>query len=99
MAPAALERRLHQRQIPALDGLRAVSVFLVIFYHFGIPGVPGGYGVVAFFVLSGFQITWLLLKEHDRKGRISLKGFYKRRRYGSSRRFTRFGSCGWLRSC
>src|SRR5207247_1046506 len=58
--------------LPALDGLRAVAVFTVIVYHFGIATVPGDLGVSAFFVLSGFLITWLLLKEHAASGTVSL---------------------------
>ena len=77
--PTPLRDALARSQLPALDGLRAISVFLVIFYHLGIPNVPGAYGVVSFFVISGFLITWLLLKEKERTGRISLGGFYKRR--------------------
>src|SRR4029434_2724381 len=65
--------------IPALDGLRAVAVLLVIFSHFGFAFVPAIQGVMVFFVLSGFLITWLLLKEHDRRGTISLLSFYKHR--------------------
>lgn len=54
---------------------------LVILSHggFGLQYVPGGYGVTIFFVLSGFLITWLLLKEHAKTGTISLRGFYLRR--------------------
>jgi peptidoglycan/LPS O-acetylase OafA/YrhL len=74
-----LQDRLNQPSIPALDGVRAVAVFLVILYHFGFSRVPGGHGVMLFFVLSGFLITWLLLKENDKTGTISLKGFYWRR--------------------
>jgi len=59
--------------------MRAVAVFLVIFYHFGFFHVPGGDGVIIFFVLSGFLITWLLLQEEDKNGAISLSGFYRRR--------------------
>jgi peptidoglycan/LPS O-acetylase OafA/YrhL len=70
---------LDRRKIPALDGLRAVSVFLVIFYHFGFTWVPGHYGVVMFFVLSGFLITWILLHENDTTGTVSLRQFYWRR--------------------
>jgi peptidoglycan/LPS O-acetylase OafA/YrhL len=77
--PSELERLLAGRHLPALDGLRAVSVFLVIQYHFGWNRVPGDLGVSAFFVLSGFLITWLLLKEHARTGTVSLMGFYWRR--------------------
>ena len=76
---ADLQAKLHQTHIPALDGLRAIAVFLVIFYHFGFSRVPGGRGVTAFFVLSGFLITWLLLKENERSGTVSLSGFYMRR--------------------
>jgi len=77
--PPALQRGLSQRKIPALDGVRTIAVFLVILMHYGLTWAPGAYGVVAFFVLSGFLITWLLLKEQKRYGRISLAGFYKRR--------------------
>jgi len=65
--------------LPALDGLRAVAVFTVMTYHFGFDRVPGDLGVSAFFVLSGFLITWLLLKESSQNGRISLRSFYLRR--------------------
>ncbi len=74
-----LQNRLSFSHLPALDGLRFVAVFLVIFYHFGFEIVPGAHGVMLFFVLSGFLITWLLLKENERTGTISLKGFFKRR--------------------
>ena len=77
--PASLESKLTTSHIPALDGLRAIAVFLVITGHFGFVMVPGGHGVMIFFVLSGFLITWLLLKENERFGTISLAAFYKRR--------------------
>jgi len=70
---------LAQSHIPVLDGLRAVSVFTVMVYHFGFARVPGDLGVSTFFVLSGFLITWLLLKEDRETGRVSLTGFYTRR--------------------
>jgi peptidoglycan/LPS O-acetylase OafA/YrhL len=76
--PERLSTLLQQRHLPALDGLRAVAVFMVIGYHFGLP-IPGDLGVSAFFVLSGFLITWLLLSEHDTAGKISLRNFYSRR--------------------
>jgi peptidoglycan/LPS O-acetylase OafA/YrhL len=64
---------------PALDGVRAVAIALVLSYHaFNWP--PGGFlGVHLFFVLSGFLITALLLQEWDAKGSISLRHFYRRR--------------------
>ena len=77
--PANLRSGLELKQLPALDGLRAIAAFLVVFYHFGSPAIPGGLGVLAFFVLSGFLITWLLLEEHERHGSVSLKHFYIRR--------------------
>jgi peptidoglycan/LPS O-acetylase OafA/YrhL len=77
--PSALAAGLQKSHLPSLDGIRAIAVFLVVFYHLGIPGFPGGMGVLIFFVLSGFLITWLLLKEEERFGHISLKLFYARR--------------------
>lgn len=74
-----LNRRISSAHLPALDGLRFIAVFLVIFYHCGFEAVPGGHGVMLFFVLSGFLITWLMLKENEKTGTISLSGFFKRR--------------------
>ena len=66
--------------IPALDGLRAVAVALVLADHGGVPGMAGGFlGVDVFFVLSGFLITSLLLDELGRSGRIDLGDFWIRR--------------------
>src|SRR5438270_11804150 len=76
--PSLLEG-LAQSHLPCLDGLRMVAVFLVVFYHFGFAAVPAGHGVLAFFVLSGFLVTWLLLKEDEKYGSISLRLFYVRR--------------------
>ena len=65
---------------PDVQGLRAVAVALVVLYHAGIPGVPGGFiGVDVFFVISGFVITGLLLREQQASGAISMLGFYARR--------------------
>jgi peptidoglycan/LPS O-acetylase OafA/YrhL len=66
--------------IPSLDGLRAISISVVLLAHF-IDGriFPGGLGVYIFFVISGFLITRLLLSEHKRTGTISLRLFYTRR--------------------
>lgn len=77
--PAQLESGLRGSYLPALDGIRAVAVFLVIFYHAGITFLPGGLGVLLFFVLSGFLITWLMLAEVERTGSVSLRKFYARR--------------------
>jgi peptidoglycan/LPS O-acetylase OafA/YrhL len=65
---------------PALDGVRALAVAAVVLFHAGVPGLSGGFlGVDAFFVLSGFLITSLLLAEHARRGRIGLAAFWGRR--------------------
>ncbi|MDP7704581.1 acyltransferase family protein [Mycobacterium sp. TY815] len=77
---AAWDRGDRPSGIPALDGLRAVAVVLVLIGHGGVPGVGGGFiGVDIFFVLSGFLITSLLLDELGRSGRIDLTGFWIRR--------------------
>ena len=72
------------KYFPALDGLRAICVLMVMFSH--IPGgvarppwMYGFLGVDVFFVLSGFLITTLLIRERARTGRVSLTGFYTRR--------------------
>jgi peptidoglycan/LPS O-acetylase OafA/YrhL len=63
-----------------IQGLRAVAVLLVALNHAGIPFLGGGYiGVDVFFVVSGFLITGLLLKDRELRGRISLLDFYTRR--------------------
>jgi peptidoglycan/LPS O-acetylase OafA/YrhL len=68
------------RYIPALDGLRALAVVAVLLYHGNVSWMKGGYlGVDAFFVLSGFLITSLLLVEWDSSGGIGLKHFWARR--------------------
>lgn len=77
--PASLQEGLLGPRLPGLDGMRMIAVFLVVTYHFGFQAVPGSHGVLAFFVLSGFLITWLLLKEQEQFGAISLRMFYLRR--------------------
>ncbi len=86
--PPPLVTRPHARRAadepdgfrPDLEGLRAVAVVLVLLYHASVPGMTGGYvGVDVFFVLSGFLITGLLLREVRRTGTISLSNFYARR--------------------
>ncbi len=63
--------------IPGLDGIRALSVLAIIAFHTGLNSVPGGYyGVDAFFVLSGFLITSLLVKEWGGTGTIRLRRFW-----------------------
>jgi peptidoglycan/LPS O-acetylase OafA/YrhL len=87
----ALPSAATAKRLPGLDGLRALSIVLVLLVHGkDLPGFPGwnwlnavsmrgGFGVDIFFVLSGFLITWLLLKEETRTGRIDMRGFYTRR--------------------
>ncbi|HXY27783.1 MAG TPA: acyltransferase, partial [Acidimicrobiales bacterium] len=68
------------RRISGLDGIRALSVLSIIAFHSGLNSLPGGfYGVDAFFVLSGFLITSLLLREWGDTGTIYLRGFWLRR--------------------
>jgi peptidoglycan/LPS O-acetylase OafA/YrhL len=63
-----------------IQGLRAVAVGLVVLAHAGVPGVAGGFvGVDVFFVLSGFLITTLLVREGTLTGRVSIAAFYARR--------------------
>jgi peptidoglycan/LPS O-acetylase OafA/YrhL len=68
------------RYLPALDGLRALSVLSVIAFHAELPHASGGFlGVEVFFVISGYLITSLLLHEQARTGQISLPRFWLRR--------------------
>jgi len=65
---------------PSLDGLRALSVAVVLLYHAGFSWMHGGFfGVEVFFVVSGFLITSLLLDERDRHGRVGFRHFWQRR--------------------
>ena len=65
---------------PDVQGLRAVAILLVVLFHAGIPGITGGYvGVDVFFVISGFVITGVLLRERETGRRTSLLNFYGRR--------------------
>lgn len=77
------------RRLPSLDGLRALSVSIVLFFHLRLlPSLgrprwmrfdPGTLGMFIFFVISGFIITKLLLEERERDGTIHLTSFYSRR--------------------
>jgi peptidoglycan/LPS O-acetylase OafA/YrhL len=82
---------LTRGQIPSLDGMRAISILLVVAAHAagtrGFPQFPflgviareGGVGVEVFFVISGFLITTLMLREVARTGGVHIGGFYYRR--------------------
>ena len=63
-----------------IQGLRAIAVLLVLAFHVWPSAMTGGYvGVDVFFVISGFLITGLLVREFERSGTISLRAFYARR--------------------
>lgn len=63
-----------------IDGLRAVAVFLVVLFHAGFQATPGGYvGVDVFYVISGYLITSLLLRELQEQGKVQLLDFWARR--------------------
>lgn len=65
---------------PDIQGLRAIAVLAVLVYHIWPKALPGGYvGVDVFFVISGFLITGLLVREFERSGTVSLVQFYGRR--------------------
>src|ERR1700690_1965841 len=77
------------KRIPSLDGLRAISITLVVLSHLvkwkhvslQVLETYGALGVHIFFVLSGYLITSLLLGEYERTSTISLRDFYIRRAY------------------
>lgn len=70
----------HSARFGGLDGLRAIAVGLVLVYHLFPKALPGGFlGVDVFFVMSGFLITSLLLRELQSTGKIDLLGFWRRR--------------------
>jgi len=100
-------------RLPSLDGLRAFSIALVCIGHVaGTVGAPefltplhnlGNFGVKIFFVISGFLITYLLLIEHEKNGRIDMKQFYIRRTFRLFPAFYTFIACmaaahylGWI---
>jgi peptidoglycan/LPS O-acetylase OafA/YrhL len=65
---------------PDIEGLRTIAIVSVVLYHAGVPSLSGGFvGVDLFFVLSGFLITGMLVRELELSGRISLRDFWARR--------------------
>jgi peptidoglycan/LPS O-acetylase OafA/YrhL len=75
--PQTLETKTHYRA--DIQGLRGIAVLLVVVYHTGL-ALPGGFvGVDIFFVISGFVITQVLIREYEETGRIKLGQFYARR--------------------
>lgn len=77
---AATPREARLSYMPGLDGLRALAVIAVLIYHAQYSLLPGGFlGVEVFFVISGYLITSLLLKEREQSGRINLPAFWLRR--------------------
>jgi peptidoglycan/LPS O-acetylase OafA/YrhL len=96
---AELQRVLHTKVISGLDAARAFAIILVLVDHFRFFDFfsswhpqTGSLGVMIFFVLSGFLITSMLLKEYRETGNISFANFYRRRAY---RIFPNFYCC-WL---
>lgn len=78
-SPAGLGRQTPKSKRRDIQGLRAIAVTAVVADHL-LHWPSGGFvGVDVFFVISGFLITGLLLREYDRTGRISFSGFYRRR--------------------
>lgn len=65
---------------PDIEGLRTIAVGLVLVFHaYGTPFSGGFVGVDVFFVISGFLITGILMREQSKTGRVSILGFYARR--------------------
>lgn len=75
-----MEHTLQLRYQPAIQGLRAIAVLLVLAAHAGVPNLYGGLiGVDVFFVISGYLITGLLVTEINNRGKLDLLQFYARR--------------------
>jgi len=78
--PEIATRLKSERYIPAIDGLRAISVIAVLLYHLTLPWWPGGFlGVDLFFVISGYVITRLILDSIERSSALDLRKFYRSR--------------------
>jgi peptidoglycan/LPS O-acetylase OafA/YrhL len=78
LVDAAVDAPSHYR--PQLDGLRAFAVYLVVAFHAGLTRFDGGFiGVDVFFVLSGYLVTQLLLRDVHGQGHIGFARFYSRR--------------------
>ena len=74
-----LKENITNHKILQIQGLRSLAVLAVVLYHLNFSFIPGGYvGVDIFFVISGFLITDLLLREKEKNGKISLSKFYAR---------------------
>ena len=75
---AATEVADHHR--PHLDGLRTIAVYLVVAFHAGIDRLDGGFiGVDVFFVLSGYLVTQVLVRDLEGHGGVRFRRFYSRR--------------------
>src|SRR6185312_12980033 len=69
-----------QNRYAHMDAIRALGMLLVLFAHAGLAAVvPGGSGITMFFTLSGFIITFLMLREKDQTGGFKIHDFYLRR--------------------
>lgn len=80
MKPVGEEQGSSLPYVPGIDGLRALAVLAVLFFHLEFDGFGGGFlGVSLFFTLSGFLITQLILREFENTGRLSLTRFWGRR--------------------
>ena len=78
--PAVPRAQTRPLRIHGLDSVRAVAVLAVVIFHLAPGWLPGGFiGVDVFFVLSGFLITTLLVRERVQTGRVSLRQFWTRR--------------------
>lgn len=80
MTPREVGGGVRPRYRSQLDGLRALAVYLVVAFHSGVHSLSGGFiGVDVFFVLSGYLVTGLLLRDFATRSRVDLVRFYSRR--------------------